>query len=178
MYQNLISIKVKEPTAIEKWINSYPFLEKQDWNDIYKIAFNIIKEPYLQSFQYKILNRISNCNDILYKWKIKESPICDYCTEIDTIEHHFFFCRKSSDIWDKLQNWLKHNLSINFPLTVCEVIFGIPNSNDSKIKLINFLIIITKWYLNKTKVESKPIFFISLLSIIRDKIQTILSSTV
>ena len=174
IYQNVISTKVKEPTAIEKWIISYPFLEKQDWKSTYQIAFNIIKEPYLQSFQYKVLNRIINCNDILYKWKIKKSFECDYCKEIDTIEHHLFFCKASKEIWDKLQIWLKSNMNINFPLTVCEVIFGIPNSADSNIKLINFLIIITKWYLNKMKSESKQIYFITLLSIIREKLESIM----
>ena len=48
------------------------------------------------------------------------------------------------------------------------------NTNESNIELINFLILITKWYLNKTKAELNPIFFFRLLSIIRDKIRTIL----
>ena len=38
----------------------YPFLKTIDWKDIYKISFNVIREPYLQSFQYKVINRILN----------------------------------------------------------------------------------------------------------------------
>ena len=58
MYINLIIEKTKPPRSIKTWINLYPFLEQYDWKKIYKITFKYMREPYLQSFQYKILNRI------------------------------------------------------------------------------------------------------------------------
>ena len=47
--------KIKPPTAVESWVNLYPFLEQFDWKEIYAIPFKKTKEPYLQSFQYKII---------------------------------------------------------------------------------------------------------------------------
>ena len=65
------------------------------------------------------------------------------------------------------------NLEFNFDLTVCEVLFGIPINNDDNMKLLNFFIIITKSYINKTKVLEKQLFFIELLSYIRKKVRII-----
>ena len=42
---------IKTPTAIDTWINIYPFLENYDWKDIYMIPFKYAREPYLQSLQ-------------------------------------------------------------------------------------------------------------------------------
>ena len=83
---------IKLPTSIEKWVIIFPFLEKEDWSQFFQRAFEITKEPYLQSFQYKILNRIFNNKDNLYKWKISQSNECGVCKEVDGVEHHLFYC--------------------------------------------------------------------------------------
>ena len=111
-----------------------------------------------------------NCNDKLFKWNLNENNTCNYCEEIDTIEHHFFDCNESRKTWKSLQNWIKNNLDISFPLTICEVLFGIPIFNDPNIQIINFLIIITKWYINQCRTKGKNIFFIEMISIVKNKI--------
>ena len=63
-----------------------------------------------------------------------------------------------------------NNFEFCFDLTICEVLFGIPITNDD-MKLLNFLIIIAKHYINKTKVLEKPLYFIELLSHIRQKVR-------
>lgn len=68
-----IESKIKPPTAQETWMNIYPFLETIEWSEIYLLPYKITKEPYFQSLQYKILNRILNCNERLYKWNISEN---------------------------------------------------------------------------------------------------------
>ena len=70
-------------------------------------------EPYLQSYQYKILNRILNCNDRLYKWKIKAKLECDSSNMIDTIEHRLFYCIEEKQIWNSVQQWINSALEIN-----------------------------------------------------------------
>ena len=50
IYQHLIKNKIQVPTAIEKWINIFPFMESVDWSKIYSLPFTIIKEPYFHSF--------------------------------------------------------------------------------------------------------------------------------
>ena len=123
IYNKLLCTQIKPPTAIDKWINTFPFLETEEWSPIFKRTFYITKEPYLQSFQYKILNRILNTNENLYKWKIQNSSECKLCGEVDGVEHHLFYCNKSKSFWTSLKNWMVNNLGFGFELTVCEVIF-------------------------------------------------------
>ena len=68
--------KMKSPTAVESWVNLYPFLEKFDWEEeIYAIPFKYTKEPYLQSIQYQIINIILNTNEKLEKMQRKQNNL-------------------------------------------------------------------------------------------------------
>ena len=87
MYWIAVDRIIKEPTAVETWINEFPFLVNAPWHKIFAIPHKISPEPYVHSFQYKIVNRILNCGVNLHKWKIRDSPLCTYCNNIDSIEH-------------------------------------------------------------------------------------------
>ena len=63
IYQCLILPKIETPTSISRWCNLYPFLDQYNWDLIYKLPYQFTKEPYLQSFQYKILHNILNCRE-------------------------------------------------------------------------------------------------------------------
>ena len=172
LYQNLIFKKIKTPTAIESWTNIYPFLERYDWKDIYTIPFKYVQEPYLQSFQYKIINRILNTNEKLHKWSIKQTNQCNFCQATDTIEHHLYSCKDSNTIWNQLENWLLDCIEIKLNLKECEILFGIPNAPNEHLELINFVIIMTKWYINNRRSENKPLYFIELINMIKGKIKS------
>ena len=60
--QKSVCDQIKKTTAQETWINIYAFLENLDWDTINLLPYKITSEPFLQSLQYKILNRILNCN--------------------------------------------------------------------------------------------------------------------
>ena len=67
IYQELIRRSSRPATSINTWVNIYPFLETHEWHITFSLPYKIIQEPYFQSFQFKILHRIINCNDNLYK---------------------------------------------------------------------------------------------------------------
>ena len=54
IYQKLIAEKIIPPSAINRWIEIYPFLELCDWKNVFLLPYKITKEPLLQSFQYKV----------------------------------------------------------------------------------------------------------------------------
>ena len=87
IYLRLITDKIFPASANNKWVEIYPFMEQCEWKQIFLHQYKITTEPFLQSFQYKVLNRIINCNDKLHTWKIKDNKICEYCIEIYPIEH-------------------------------------------------------------------------------------------
>ena len=125
VYSELIRQVVKASTEIETWLNLFPFLEQIEWKSVFTLVYKVTKEPYLQSFQYKVLNRTLNCCYNLYNWQISPSPICSYCTQIDTIEHHLYHCNETINFWKEVSTWLYKINCIKLSLTVCEIIFGL-----------------------------------------------------
>ena len=109
IYRLIIKEKIAEATSIETWENR--FLITPNWKEVYNLPYKITSEPYLHSFQYKILNRILNCNDKLYTWGIKkDNGKCTYsfiCEEIDTLEHHLYECEESRVFWTRTTQWLE-----------------------------------------------------------------------
>ena len=73
IYRQITKEKKVEPTSTETWEKR--FLFTPNWKAIYNLPYKITSEPYLQSFQYKILNRILNCNDKLHTWGIKKTMV-------------------------------------------------------------------------------------------------------
>ena len=50
-------------------------------------------EPYLRSFQYKVLNSILHKNELLCKIGYVSNPNCSFCHQtIERISHIFFDC--------------------------------------------------------------------------------------
>ena len=89
-YQELVNRFSKAPVSFNTWINLYLFLETHDWQNTYILPYQTMNEPYFQSFQFKVLHRVINCNDNLFRWKVLDNPTCFYCTSVHTIEHQFF----------------------------------------------------------------------------------------
>ena len=53
-YFELLENIIKEPAAIATWVDLFPFLDKIQWENIFLNMNYMIKETYLQTFQYKI----------------------------------------------------------------------------------------------------------------------------
>ena len=132
--------KVEPPSSLNIWHDLLPFLESSNWDEIFERISLITKEPALQTFQYKVINRIVNCRYNLYKWKIIDSPLCTYCSTVDTIEHHLFSCRSTLKFWHEVTKWTKKNLEVTLNFTICEILFGIPFHGDINLFIINSLI--------------------------------------
>ena len=67
------------------------------------------------------------------------------------------------------------NKNLGIKLTVCEVLFGLPTNNNPDLKLIHFLILIGKWYLNNSKTQNKPIYLFDFISLIKEKTEILRS---
>ena len=125
IYQVLVTRVSKPPTSTAIWVNLFPFLERHEWPVSYELSYKILREPYFQSFQYKILYRIVNSGDNLFKWNIIDSPKCHNCTIIDTIEHYFNYCEVSQAFWEKLEMKLKDIYDRELKLSICEILLAL-----------------------------------------------------
>ena len=59
---------------------------------IYKLPFRITRETKLSIFQFKIIHNILPCRNLLYKMNISESPLCEFCNELETLSHMLVNC--------------------------------------------------------------------------------------
>ena len=172
LYWEIIGNNKREPTALNTWIDLFPFLDSTPWNMIFKSVHKKILQPYFQTFQYKIVHRTLNCNYNLYKWKIKETPFCTYCDHIDTLEHHLYLCVYSKRFWELFDKWITINLNIRLNLTICEVLLGKHFHNENvKSDAINLLIIYGKWYINTCRTNKVDISFPQFLRTCEHKVK-------
>jgi hypothetical protein len=84
------------------------WIEKYNITDVYKfleIIFTSIRITYIQALQYKIINRVFNCNYWLTKLKILNTDKCRFCDQSETIEHFFYECLETNNFWILLKNW-------------------------------------------------------------------------
>ena len=92
------------PTAIEKWNSTYDICS-EDWPEIFRLPYSCTTDTQLQSFQYKILHRIFPCNKWLNIQKVIPSAQCQFCNELDDIEHYLCNCCHIVDFWTELEKW-------------------------------------------------------------------------
>ena len=151
------------------------FLEVIDWGEIFRLVYSITTEPYLQTFQYKILNRTLNCKHNMFNWKLTETPLCTDCNSeaVDTLEHHLFLCSQSNQLWKQLETWIWINLELRFNFKICEILFGIIPTTNADLCIINYLILLGKWYINNKKNKNKKLLFSEFLLVVKNKLSLI-----
>ena len=156
LYFELLKPQIKQPTAIETWVDLFPFLEHVSWRNIFKNTHQIVPDTYLQTFQCKIMHRLTNCNYNIYKWKLKEQPYCKYCKHIDTMEHHFYLRAFCNLFWEQVGNHIAvtFGLTESFNLIICEVMFGLEYVHNPipLNRVINMIVVIGKWCINNCQI--------------------------
>ena len=154
VYWEIVNCKITPASSMHVWLDLFPFLNDIDWKKVYNLVYTVSKEPYLQTFQYKILHRTINCRYNLWKWNVSPNGTCQYCSEIDTIEHHFYYCVAAKQFWNEVLNWFESMINHTVVLSVCEVLFGVIENcyEDNEVfTTINLVILICKWYINSSR---------------------------
>ena len=153
-YSFLIKFKYEK---LKKWakIKEEFNLEDNCISEAFLLLIRVCNEPYLRSFQYKVLNSILFINEILFKIGYITSPNCSFCQDTkETRNHVLFTCPFSYSFWmDVIANIL-NNISNCGCLLLSNVILGILKLG---MDLVNYVIILGKNYLwNCRRKESKP----------------------
>ena len=144
----------------ESYIENYwsrvfqkPF-EKKSW----MVAFDCTKEVRLQELHWKILMKIYPTSIMLTRMKIKRSDLCEHCGIQDTLQHFFFYCKKSHKLWEEIQSIISLNIYKNAILNVESIIFGVfPSGRVTQTiaNKINLLILLGKLSISKSKYGSR-----------------------
>jgi len=164
IYNILVNRIVTVPTAIDRWIDEFPFLNDHDFTNFFLLPNFAATNTKMQVFQFKIIHRIVACTSNLKKWGITDHNTCSQCGTIETIEHLFFYCNEVHTLWKRIENWLKYTLDIDISLSVVDIILGVPfPQNDNLLLNLNHIILMTKWYIYKTRLEKQNLFFLHCL---------------
>ena len=144
MYEAL-NTNTSLPTAQLKWNLQYNF-SKETWKSIYKFPFQKAISTTLQWFQIRINHRILSNRHFLHKIKIKDSPLCLYCSQDETITHMLWSCPKTQSILNELKTWLFHTN----PFVISEETFLFNIGNElTSVQL--YILLETKFYIFNTK---------------------------
>jgi hypothetical protein len=107
-------------------------------------------------FRYRILQGDVFCNARMYKFKMVDSPECNYCSssaQIETIQHLLWDCPRSGAVWNYLQNVIQTAYGINY-ISYDSIIMG----SKQVIPVAETLILIgLKLILTKERTERIPI---------------------
>ena len=149
LYWHLLSTICKRPTSESKWNEKLNFeIDENMFNLIYVNEHGLTTDTRINNLQFKITHRILPCNYFLQIWKIKNSNLCTWCNDIDTIEHYIVKCKDTHNLWKTILNWWASNNETWFHVDTYEILFGIPNErNETIINQLNYIILIAKYYI-------------------------------
>ena len=104
--------KFQAPTAKANLSQTFD-ISDQLWPKIYTLASKCTIETKTRVFQYNILRNILYLNKQLYEIKLKESPLCSFCSkEEERFTHLFLVCTFSSKLWRDIQRTLRSKLTL------------------------------------------------------------------
>ena len=53
--------------------------------------------------KWKLLHYILPCKELLFKWKIVTSPMCNVCNTVEDYEHYFTGCKYYESFRNKIE---------------------------------------------------------------------------
>ena len=147
VYTGLNQKSIFRRSHTEKWNDIIgEDLDQNTWSNYYCQNFICTIESQMRSFQYSILLRNIPTNKYLKRCKIVESELCYFCkTEIETIEHMFWFCPIINKLWHTLANKIEEICDIKLELNVKTVFLGTLQKQNNK--MLNHIINIIKRYI-------------------------------
>ena len=138
-------------------------LDNNNWKLLYFLPHTITKDTKLKQLQFKLIHRILPTNNWLFKVKLTNTKACTFCHIYnETIEHLFWNCTITRNLWLQLSTWLK----LPHPFTMQQTILG----NTKEQSYIEHIKLITKEFIYTSKIEEKEPTFYKLLTIIKLKI--------
>ena len=162
----LIQKKFKEPLASSRLQRLG--VEEMKISAIYKLPFRITRETKLSIFQFKIIHNILPCRNLLYKMNISESPLCEFCNELETLSHMLVNCSRIRDFWNSvLFRWNSQN-DDNYNFDELGIMYGY-NPGSSGSYIFNYYILLSKRHVFLQKYEHKLPNLLLFLELVKGK---------
>lgn len=97
-----------------------------------------------------LIFRIIPCNSFLSRIRIRDSDLCEYCKEPDTLTHFFICCKIFEHLWHAICNWYNRiSQQEAFHPLDHQMMFGVLNDpRRIDVKTLNVVIMLTKIYIH------------------------------
>ena len=137
----------------------------RDFGDLFKDIYRITNIPKYRSFQYRLLQRALVTNVSLEKWGIIPSNLCTFCKqEPETTVHVMFYCEETYSLWESFVSYVEERFGINIEFNLSNVVIN--RVVEKKNHVVNFLCLITKYFVYSQRCQKKDIAFSCTESII------------
>ena len=152
-------------------MSEFPFLNDDDFSSFFLLPFKVLRDTKLQTFQYKLINRIIPCGVALQSWNLKASDTCQLCDAHDSLSHYFYDCPMTNAFWTNVINWTKNRTNTYLPLSKVDILFWVP-LYDRFMLCLNFIILHGKWHLFRCKLNSDQPSFLDYLVELKNELNT------
>ena len=161
-----IQKKFKEPLASSRLQRLG--VEEMKISANYKLTFRITREMKLSIFQFKIIHNILPCRNLPYKMNISESPLCEFCNELETLSHMLVICPRIRDVLNSvLFRWNSQN-DDNYNFDELGILYGY-NPRSSGSYIFNYYILLSKRHVVLQKYEHKLLNLLLFLELLKEK---------
>ena len=93
------------------------------------------------------------------------------CQQIDNLEYYFLYCHDTKYFWNQVEKWLCNLFTISVNLKVLGVLLGVVNFDVHYCHVINYVILMGKYFIYKSKKKQKDLFFYNFQYTLRSRLQ-------
>ena len=168
-YKEFIDIVLEAPIPCGKWFREYSLSQDKFYNSLV-MAKRCSTEAKLLAIQFKIIHNLVNCNGNLYKWKISDTDLCEFCnlSVKDNIVHALYECPSTANVLVSIFSLLVRDRLFSLDIDVFDFIF---DDQDLALNLM-FLLIkkeILRCRTHKCEIAPQCVFRSVLRRILYDK---------
>jgi exonuclease III len=142
--------KILEKTEFKcKWLDDFE-IDDSFCHDIFRTIYTCTVDTKLQNFQYKLLHRILPTKSLLFKMKVKDNELCNFCLQCkDSLAHVYYECEVSQAFWIDVFNLINSVIETEHVINGSQetVILGYLGSETWAV-IVNFIILFAKYLLH------------------------------
>ena len=102
---------VVKPIAQNMWSTKFSLpMPNEYWKSVYNSIMIDLQTNKLKEYGFKLINAILPCKQILFKWKLTETLLCELCKVVENYNHLFIECPIVQQLWTHVESSLKMQL--------------------------------------------------------------------
>ena len=127
-------------------------LDTFNWQEVFLLPHQCVKEAFLRSFQYKVLHNILAVSAKLFIWKLSDSEMCCYCkSQSETVFHIFIECRVTNVFWKEVESLFNAICSTNLVFSDEMKLLGHPKGDS----FLNYILVLSRYFIFKGRSEGR-----------------------